>query len=39
MIAHETGDEEFGSDAVGPSEAESVMDEERIADWLVDHAV
>jgi hypothetical protein len=39
MIAHETADEELGTDAVGFGEAEGVVHEQCIADGFVDYAV
>ena len=39
MVAYQARDEQFGADAVGFGEAEGVVDEESVTDWLVDYAV
>jgi len=39
VIAYETADEEFGSDAVGFGEVKGVVYEQCVADGLVDYAI
>lgn len=39
VIAHETGDEQFGTERIGFSQGQCVMEEQRVSNRPVDDAV